>query len=174
MTSIVDEVIGKPQPRAELFDEYRELLRPGREHNAGDVGRLKQLMHALGITGEQMRTHAEALRQVAEFEASLAGEAEAEEAAQAASAAWSAHEDETKRIIREREAQEVELRQAMQAARAQADGYQHTRRRIGGLRRQHRELFGEPEPVPDPQPSTNPGVRSPDPPKPVTAPATFA
>ncbi len=176
MTSIVDEVIGKPQPRAELFDEYRELLRPGREHAAGDVGRLKQLMRALDISGEQMRAHAQALADVAELEASLAGEAEAKAKAEQAGRAWREHEEETKRIVQQREREEGELRVNAMGLREKAEAFTRTRQNIGKLRRQHRELFGEQEPeaAPEPHHIGQEVARHPDPPPPITTPATFA
>ena len=174
--SIIDDVLTPETNRAALIERYRELIQPGRERANGDADELRKLMTALGKTGEQVRTDAEALATVAELEAELAGENEAKAAAEEASAAWSAHENETKRIIREREAEEVELRQAMQLARAKADGFNRTRQRIGGLRRQHRELFGEQEPeaAPEPHHIGQEVARHPDPPPPITTPATFA
>jgi hypothetical protein len=156
--SIVDQVLSEHQQNvAALRARYVEIIRRGDHPEPGDARELASLMDALGVTADQARADLAVIEEVRRLEA-LADEAEGERLASevsAAAGAFLAYSEETKRIVREREAEGFRLHGLVITARMKRQRWQEHNALLLQLRRQHFALLGLDPPTPrspDPRP----------------------
>jgi hypothetical protein len=160
--SIVDQVLSEHQENvATCQRRYVEIIRRGDHPKPDDARELASLMDALGVTADQARADLAVIEEIRRLEA-VADPADGEKLAseiREAAVAFTTYSEETRKLAREREQEELRLNGLVATARMKRNTWQENNGLLLRLRRQHWQLLGEPQPaprVPDPKPYQGP------------------
>lgn len=141
------------QKKAEAMARYRERLARNASPEKNDPKGLLVDLEILGKTAADLEADLRIVQRAADLERqAMEHTAELDEEIKQAHAAWSDHQAETARLVRERKAEEARLWSQVRAL----DGKRHAARAARGqlklLRDRHYALFGLPAPEPAPTP----------------------
>jgi hypothetical protein len=131
-----------------------ELAAAKGEPTAADVRRARKAMDSLGLDPTELGSVVRLFQEARRLELAAADADNAELAGQIdeASQAWRDHDDETKRLAREREAEGATLFNRLRQLQSRRSQAHVAARQLRQLREHRAGLFGLPAPEPPPQP----------------------
>jgi hypothetical protein len=160
--NVIESVLEKhQQDQAACRARYCALIARGDDPQEGDAQELAALLDALGKSPDDARSDLATIQEVRRLE-SLANPADGEKLTREiseAAAEFNTYSEETRKLAREREQEELRLNGLVITARMKRNAWQENNGLLLRLRRQHWELLGLDPPaprVPDPKPYQGP------------------